>query len=53
MAGAAVAGAVSDASHDDDNGDDGDTEVRYRQWVTTDRCTLVERIESHESALML
>ena len=31
--------------------DDYDAEVRYKQWVTTDRCTLVERIESHDDCL--
>lgn len=36
---------------DDDDDDDYDAEVRYKQWVTTDRCTLEERIERHDDCL--
>ena len=40
-----------DVGEDSDEDDDCDVEVRYKQWVTTDRCTLVERIERYDDCL--
>ena len=38
-------------SRDSDDEDDFEDEIRYKQWVSTDRCTLVEVVESREDFL--
>ena len=43
--------SADSSDSDDDSDDDLEGELRYKQWVSTDRCTLVDVVESREDFL--
>lgn len=42
---------VSEGAGEDDDDDGGDDEIRYKQWISTDRCALKDVIESRDECL--
>lgn len=44
---------TSDGDDSDEEDDDDDAEVRYRQWESTDRCTLIEKVETRGECVRL